>query len=184
MKNTALILVDIQNDYFPKGRKELYETNKAAVNARKILDLFRSEHLPVFFIQHISLGPDASFFSPGTVGITIHETVKPYEDEPVIVKHFPNSFRETSLLENLRSADIENVVICGMMSHMCIDATTRAAADYGFNCTVIEDACTSPDLTFKGRTISAVDVHAVFMAALSGTYATVETIDAFLQRRR
>lgn len=182
MKSTALILVDIQNDYFPQGRKELFEPGKAAANARKLLDFFRNQNLPVFFIQHVSLGSDASFFLPDTEGIVIHETVKPLDGEPIIVKHFPNSFHETPLLEKLQQSGVKDVVICGMMSHMCIDATTRAASDYGFRCTVVEDACTSPDLSFNGRTIKAADVHAVFMAALSGTYATIETADDFLAK--
>lgn len=182
MEKTALILVDIQNDYFPNGRKELYEPGRAAQNARKLLDLFRNQEMPVFFIQHVSLDSDASFFLPDTDGIAIHETVRPVQGESIIVKHYPNGFRETTLLDELRKASIEQVVICGMMSHMCIDATTRAAADFGFQCTVVEDACTSPNLTFRGQTIQASDVHAAFMAALSGTYATIETADALVNR--
>jgi nicotinamidase-related amidase len=181
MEKTALILVDIQNDYFPNGRMELYEPHKAASNARRILDFFRSKNLPLFHIQHIFLRPDAPFFAPGTEGAKIHESVAPHPEETVIQKHYPNSFRDTPLLDFLHKADIENVVICGMMSHMCIDATVRAAVDYGFNCTVIEDACTCPSLSTRGRTIPAIDVHDAFMAALGSSYATLETTNSFLE---
>lgn len=181
MQNTALLLVDIQNDYFPNGRMELHETHRAAANARSVLDVFRREQLPLFHIQHLSVQPGATFFIPGTGGEDIHETVAPLPDETVITKNYPNSFRDTQLLSLLHEAGIENLIICGMMSHMCIDATTRAAVDYGFRCTVIEDACTSPNLSVRGRTIPATDVHDTFMAALGSLYADIQTVEVFLQ---
>ncbi len=181
MKNTALILVDIQNDYFPNGRMELYETEKAAANARKLLDLYRSKDMQTFHIQHIFPSPDAPFFVEGTEGVEINEAVSPLEGEIVIQKNYPNSFRETHLLQYLQEADIEHVVICGMMSHMCIDATARAAVDLGFQCTVIEDACTSPDITVHNRTIPAIDVHDTFMAALGSLYADIKTTETYLE---
>jgi nicotinamidase-related amidase len=184
MEKTALILVDIQNDYFPNGRMELYEPNKAAANARKLLDFFRSKNMSIFHIQHIFLAPNAPFFAPGTEGVIINEIVTPLEGETVIQKNYPNSFRETPLLEHLREVGTEHVVICGMMSHMCIDATARTAVDYGFRCTVIEDACTSPDLSFRGRNIPATDVHDVFMAALGSLYATIDTTSSFLEKAK
>jgi nicotinamidase-related amidase len=182
MDKTALILVDIQNDYFPNGRMELYEPNKAAANAHKVLDFFRSKNMPVFHIQHIFLDPDAPFFAPGTEGANINEAVTPLEDEIVIQKNYPNSFRETQLLNYLQEADIEHVVVCGMMSQMCIDATARAAVDLGFRCTVIEDACTAPNLSVRGRTIPAIDVHDAFMAALGSLYADIKTAESFLEK--
>lgn len=182
MGNYALIIVDIQNDYFPNGRMELYEPHQAANNARRILDFFRSKELPVFHIQHIFLSSDAPFFAPGTEGAEIHESVTPLDGEAVIKKHYPNSFRETPLLGLLHEKDIKNVIICGMMSHVCIDATVRAASDFGFNCTVIEDACTCPDLSIDKRIIPATDIHQVFMTTLGTFYATLEKTRSFLEK--
>ncbi|MFT9848755.1 cysteine hydrolase family protein [Aneurinibacillus sp. REN35] len=183
MEKTALLLVDIQNDYFPNGRMELYETHRTAENARRVLDFFRDHQLPLFHIRHLSVQPGATFFIPGTEGASIHETVAPLPNETIIEKNYPNSFLHTSLLTRLQELGIENLIICGMMSHMCIDATTRAASDYGFRCTVIEDACTSPALSRQGRTIPATDVHHAFMTALSGFYAVIETADDFLAKQ-
>ncbi|MED3563816.1 cysteine hydrolase family protein [Bacillus xiapuensis] len=180
MDKTALILVDIQNDYFPGGKMPLHETEKAAKNARAILDYFRENKLPLFHIQHIFKDTQAPFFAPDTEGVQIHPIVAPLESETVIIKHFPNSFLHTSLEAELKSKGIEHVIIVGMMSHMCIDATSRAAVDLGFSCTVIEDACTCPDLTFNNKTIKAVDVHSAFMAALGSLYAAIKTSDDFL----
>jgi nicotinamidase-related amidase len=175
----GLILVDIQNDYFPNGNFELVGMEQAAKNAQKLLQKFRDEQSPIVHIQHISKQPGATFFLPNTKGAEIHESVTPQPDETVIVKHFPNSFRDTSLLENLKNTEVEEVVICGAMSHMCIDATTRAAFDFGFRCTVIEDACATRDLEYEGKTVKAVEVHTAFMAALAMPYAKVASSAEF-----
>jgi nicotinamidase-related amidase len=171
--NTCLILVDLQNDYFPGGKMELAGIEEAAAHAQLLLNEFRKAKSPVIHIQHISDRPGATFFLTGTDGVKINHLVTPHKDEVVVTKNFPNSFRGTSLLEILRKEKIDRVVICGAMSHMCIDATTRAAFDLGFNCIVAEDACATKDLTFKSQTIQASDVHASFMAALSVPYARV-----------
>ena len=107
--------------------------------------------------------------------------VAPREGETVIVKHYPNSFRDTSLLNILNEKEIENLIICGAMSHMCIDATTRAAFDFGFNCVLAEDACATRDLIFKGKRVKASDVHASFMAALSVPYAKIVSTESIIK---
>jgi nicotinamidase-related amidase len=172
----GLLLVDIQNDYFPGGKMELARMEEVAQKAHALLQRFRDERSPVFFIQHISQRPGAAFFLPGTRGVEIHGSLAPENGERIIEKHFPNSFRDTPLLASLRERAIEEVVICGAMSHMCIDATTRAAFDFGFRCVVVQDACATRDVQFRGENVSSAKVHAAFMAALSAPYAQV--IDA------
>lgn len=175
----GLVLVDIQNDYFPGGSMELEGMRAAADTAAGILRDFRERERPVYHIQHVSVRPGATFFVPGTEGVETHASVAPSHGESVFQKNFPNSFRGTNLLEALHGDAVERLVICGAMSHMCIDATTRAAFDHGFTCTVISDACATRDLQFQGRTIAAGDVHAAFMAALAVPYAEVVTAAEF-----
>ena len=171
--NSCLLIVDLQNDYFTGGSMPLVGIEDATGHARMLLDAFRARHLPVIHIRHLSIHPAATFFLPGTDGAEINPAVAPWEGETVVVKNFPNSFRATPLLELLQAQNIDRLVICGAMSHMCIDATTRAAFDLGFPCVVGADACATKDLTFGGRNVKAVDVHTSFMAALSGIYARV-----------
>ena len=171
--NNCLIVIDLQNDYFPGGTMELAGINAAATNARLLLNTYRAAKSPVIHIRHIAARPGATFFLPETHGSEINRLVIPLADEPVVVKNFPNSFRDTALLEILKKEKPDHLVICGAMSHMCIDATTRAAFDLGFNCIVAEDACATRDLIFRGRAIKASEVHASFMAALSAPYAKV-----------
>jgi len=181
--NTALILIDIQNDYFENGTMPLVGSGKASLNARQILDKFRAEGMPIIHIQHIAARPNSTFFLPATKGSEIQDNVKPEETEKVIIKHFPNSFRETELLEYLKSRNITDLVICGMMTHMCVDATVRAAKDFGFNCTVISDACATRDLTINGETVKAVEVQKSFLAAFNGFYASVKTTKEYLAEK-
>jgi len=173
-KKDALIIVDMQNDYFPGGRMELDGMDTAAENAGRLLSFFRSEHKHIFHIQHIAVRKDAGFFVPDTRGVEIHGTLAPLPSEKVITKHYPNGFRDTGLLDALKTEGIGQLTICGAMSHMCIDATTRAAFDLGFGCTVVSDACATRDLAFEGEPIPAAMVHGAFMSALSPIYAVLK----------
>ena len=93
MINPALLVIDVQNDYFPGGTMELVEMELAARNVRELLSIFRKNNWPIVFIQHLALKPTASFFIPDTFGAGIHESIQPFENEMIIIKHFPNSFR-------------------------------------------------------------------------------------------
>lgn len=180
---TALILIDIQNDYFDKGTMSLVGSDKAGNNANLILESFRTDSLPIIHIQHIATSPAATFFLPNTKGAEIHDCVYPLGKEKIIIKHYPNSFRETELLDYLRTKNITDLVICGMMTHMCIDATVRAAKDYGFRITLIGDACATKDLEINGQIVKAEEVQKSFLAALNYFYATVKTTGDYLNVR-
>lgn len=169
----ALLLIDIQNDYFADGAMELVGMETAADRAAGVLSGFRERGEPVFHVQHLAARPEAGFFLPGTPGADINPRVAPADGESLTQKHFPNAFRETGLDETLRGAGVDELVIVGAMSHMCIDASTRAAFDLGFTCTVVADACATRDLSFGDNSIPAGQVHGAFMAALGGIYASV-----------
>lgn len=171
---TALLAIDIQNDYFPGGKMELERPLQASHNAASMLAWFREVRMPLFHIQHISERPGATFFLPGERGVDIHPSMAPREGETVVVKHYPNSFRDTRLAELLRGLQVKRVVVCGMMTHMCVDATARAAADFGFQVIVLSDACATRALAFDNVNVPADHVHAAFMAALK-TYGQVMT---------
>ncbi|HKJ31408.1 MAG TPA: cysteine hydrolase family protein [Balneolales bacterium] len=169
----ALLIVDIQNDYFPGGKMALVGMEDAAKNAQRVLGLFRAGNLPIFHIQHVSNRAGATFFLPETDGVEIHERVTPKHGEYIIQKHFPNSFRDTSLNDQLQTLNVGEVIICGAMTHVCIDTTVRAAFDLGYRCLVVSDACATRNLQFGGIAIEAPQVHAAFMAALSSFFARV-----------
>src|SRR5690242_18718907 len=173
----ALVIVDIQNDYFPGGRNPLEGPEQAAAKARELLDGFRASGEPLVHIQHAWDAPDAEYLQPGTPGFEINDAVRPAEGETVIQKANPNSFLDTPLETHLRDQGVDSLVICGMMTSMCVDATVRAAVDLGFAATVVHDACAAPDLEFAGETIPARAVHGAFIAALEDSYADVRSAD-------
>jgi nicotinamidase-related amidase len=169
----GLVIVDIQNDYFPGGANPLEGPEAAAAQAARLLARFRESGDPLVHMQHVWDAPDAAFMAPGTAGVEIHESVAPRPGETVIQKRHPNSFLDTELEQRLRDAGVDRLVVCGMMTSMCVDATVRAGADLGFPVVVAHDACATMPLEFKGRTIPAADVHAAFLAALADSYAEV-----------
>lgn len=166
---TALLLIDIQNDYFPGGKYPLVNALEAAQKAYMILQCFREHRLyggRHVHIQHISKEPDATFFISGDRGTDIHDSVAHFEGEPIVYKHEPNSFLNTNLLALLKSWETERVIVTGMMTHMCVDATARAASDLGFQVILAEDACATRDLQYGETTIPAEYVQKAFLAAL------------------
>lgn len=177
----ALVIVDIQNDYFEGGAYPLPASAEAAERAAVLLAGFRHAGLPVVHVRHIWDGPEAEFMIPGTWGSETSAIVAPLDGEPVIVKEFPNAFRETELLEVLGGLGADELVVCGMMSNLCVDATVRAAADLGFSVTVAHDACAASDLVFDGIEVAAASVHAAFMAGLTeygAVRASADILDA------
>ncbi|WP_334598410.1 cysteine hydrolase family protein [Pseudomonas alvandae] len=180
MSKQALIVVDIQNDYFPQGKWPLVGVEAAAENAAKMIEAFRQATNPVVHIRHEFTSDEAPFFTPGSEGAQLHTKVLNRADEPVVLKHFVNSFRETELQAILDQQGVEQVVVVGSMSHMCIDGIARAAADLGYGVTVIHDACATRDLEFNGVVVPAAQVHAAFMSALGFAYANVVSTEQFL----
>jgi nicotinamidase-related amidase len=167
----ALVIVDIQRDYFAGGAYPLVGTEAAALAAHGVLERARVNGDRVIHVRHIAQDPDATFFLPGTEGSEIHPLVAPTGEEPVVIKSEPNSFLGTDLQARLDG--IDELVLVGMMSSMCVDATTRAALDLGYDVTVIHDACAAPDLEFGGTTVPGDVVHRSFMAALRDAGANV-----------
>jgi nicotinamidase-related amidase len=179
--NCALILIDIQNDYFPGGKHALHQPEQAAYRANQVLEYFRGSEIPVYHVRHVSIKPGASFFLPDSFGAEIHRSVTPQPSERIFTKHLPNAFYKTGLSEELLRRDITELVLCGMMSHMCVDSSVRAAYDFGFSVTLLEDACAEKALTWNGKTIPAETVHQTIMASLDGLFARVIRTDQFFE---
>ena len=178
----ALVIVDIQNDYFKGGKYELVGIDEAAKNAQTTLEHFRTNKLPIIHVQHFFVGEGAPFFVPETHGSEINDLVKPKEGETLITKNYPSSFRETKLHETLQNLKINDLVVVGAMSHMCIDTTVRAGADLGYTITVLHDACATRDLEFNGKTVKAADVQTAYMSALGFAFAKIVSTEEFLKQ--
>lgn len=180
---TALVIIDIQNDYFPGGTMELASADETASKAANILSYFRRKEMPVIHVQHIALQEGATFFLPNTKDAEIHKIVTPLKTEKVITKNFPNSFRDTELSDYLKENNISKLILCGMMTDVCVDSTTRAAMDFGFENTIITDAVTTRDREYNGTVIPAEQVTASYLSglnALGGLYAKLESSEKYI----
>lgn len=176
----GLVVVDLQNEYLPGGKLPLSNIVVAVGNARQVISHARETNIPVFHIRHESDDEGAPIFVKGSNGAQIQPAVAPEGHEPVIVKKHINAFRETDLKQQLEAAGIEELIVIGAMSHMCIDAVVRAAVDMGYPVTVLHDACATLDLTFGGVKVPAAQAHATMMAAFEFGYATVKSVDDYL----
>ncbi|MBN1533717.1 MAG: cysteine hydrolase [Spirochaetes bacterium] len=179
--NTALIVIDVQNDYFPGGKMELSGSEAAADALAWLLGHCRGSGMPVVHVRHVSVRPGATFFLPDTEGAEIHRSVQPQEGEPVFLKHFPNSFRGTALDGYLKERGITRLVVAGMMTHLCVDTTVRAAFDLGYRCILAGDSCATRDLSIDGRRVAAAQVQDAFLASLQGTFSSVMNTDRVIE---
>ena len=174
----VLILIDIQNVYFEDGPYLLDAPIATARNAKLVLDYFRTMNLPIIHVGHEFYAGDES--EKAAHSRNIHQIVEPIKGEIVIWKERPNAFWKTDLRSKLEAIGAKQLVICGMMSHMCIDTTVRACKDFDYSVILIEDACTTKDLGFNREILPAKIVHQSFMAALNNTFADVMKVQSFL----
>ena len=169
----AVLVIDIQNDYFPNGKMELKDSVKAGEKTAQLIKRARDKNIEVIYIQHISIREGAGFFIKGTEGAEIHKSVMPMKKEKIFQKNYPNSFRDTGLYEYLKSKNITDLTVCGMMTQMCVDTTVRAGFDLGFKITLAADCCATKDLTYEGKTVSAENVQTAYFGAINGIFAKV-----------
>ncbi|MGE0076868.1 MAG: cysteine hydrolase family protein [Bacteroidales bacterium] len=165
----ALLVIDIQNFYFAGGQSELVKPVPAAQNAAKLIDEFRAKGWPVVYVKHKSSIQDE-----------INEIVKPMGGEWVFTKTEVNSFQGTLLRDYLVEQQVSKLVICGMQTHMCVEAAVRAGADYGYKITLVHDACATKDLKWGNVTIPAKMVHLSTLATLKN-YADVVSTEEYLK---
>jgi nicotinamidase-related amidase len=177
---TALLIVDIQNFYFPGDGPGLVNAEPASLNAKEILEIFRDKNQLVVHIRH-----------KADKGFEIHKNVEPVSNEKVITKEEVNSFQKTDLLDYLKNNNINRLVIIGMQTQMCVEAAIRAGHDFGFECIVIRDACATRDVKFNGKIVKAEDVQTSTLAEITdGGYGKVidlktfkENIDKYLHQK-
>ena len=179
----ALVIIDIQSFYFEKGLLPLVGSVEASLRAKAVLETFRARGLPVIHIRHESKKAEEEG-KANDPQYAIHPNVAPVAGEKVVTKNFSNSFRETDLLPYLREKQIHTLVMCGMQTHMCLEAAARAAADYGFEVTVVHDACATRTLKFGDREVPADMVHAATLATLDSTYARIVSADQLIAEMR
>ncbi|MEM9967046.1 MAG: cysteine hydrolase family protein [Pseudomonadota bacterium] len=169
----ALILVDIQNDYFDGGLWPVENMAHVAKNAAKVLAAARARGDLIIHVYHEAVGTHAPFFQPGTKGAEIHPSVAPRQEELLVRKTRPNSFHNTALEAHLDAAGVTQITLVGATTQLCIDATARAARDLGYQVTLVANALGAKSQSFGGTTLSAAQVQAAFLTPLRMSYVSV-----------
>lgn len=169
---TALLIVDIQDFYFPGNGPGLVNVEQASLNAGEVLKICRDKKILVIHVRHQS-----------NKGGEIHKNVAPLPGEKVITKLEVNSFLKTDLLEYLKTNKITRLILMGMQTHLCLEATTRAASDFGFECMVVGDACATKDLKFGDKVIKAEDVQNCTLATIRNNYGKVVDLQTFKENQ-
>ncbi|KAL7313582.1 hypothetical protein PS15m_007316 [Mucor circinelloides] len=179
----ALIIVDVQNDYFPGGGLPTWRPEETAVEIKKILDKFRQDGKEVIHVAH-HITPEMEKVLPimrkGTPGAEIHESVKPLSTEKVIYKNYSDSFVATDLKEYLLSKGVDTVIVVGMMIHNCVNATAYSGTDEGFKTIVVAEAVNTFDQEIFGEVIPAETIWKSFLAGIKFAYAEVKRVDDIL----
>jgi len=185
LKNTrpALLLIDIQQgfDDIPYWGGERNNPD-AELNARKLLDHWRANRLPLFHIRHCSANP-ASVLAETNPGNAHKEIVKPLPGETVIKKSANSAFIDTDLKEKLDTAEIDTLVIVGLTTEHCVSTTARMAGNFGYATFVVADATAAFAKTgIRGEYYNAETIHLTALAQVNNEFATVlntsEVIDA------
>lgn len=176
-KKTALLLIDIQLDYFEGGAFPLDPAQRetAIRSGAALLEVARANGALVVHVRHE--GEGSPFLRKGTPGTAIHPSVAPLPTEIVVTKGWPNSFRGTDLEDILRSHGIERLVVGGMIAWMCVQSTVRAAADLGFEVLLVPDMVASRGFGWKGIGIDAKTTMAAAMFPLFFRFAEETSVD-------
>ena len=139
----ALLVIDLQNDYFPGGKFPLWNTEVVLQNIEQAIAKANAQGIPVIYIQHVAKGV-APFFNEGTPGAEIHPRILAAAPKaPVIVKEFADSFEKTTLEETLAKLGVTDLLVCGMMTQDCVTHTAISKVAEKYNVTILPDCCTT-----------------------------------------
>lgn len=167
----ALLMIDCQNTY-RAGVLRLEGVEEAVTEAALLLDRARSAGIPVFHVMH-DAGEGSPYDVRAEIG-QISDEVAPAQGEPVIVKSYPSSFKDTPLDELLRATGRLDVVLAGFMTHMCVNSTARDAFNLGYRPTIVASATATRDLPGRGGvTVPAAAVQAASLAGVADLFALV-----------
>jgi len=172
LSDAAVVVIDAQREYVD-GKLPLLGVQNALSVIADLLARARSSGVPVIHIQH--RGRPGGAFGPDTPGFSIAELAHPRAGELVIQKTLPNAFAGTDLKTQLDAAGKKEIILAGFMTHMCVEATARAAIDFGLKATVIAAATATRDLPdpLSGETVLAPDVQRNALAALNDRFAKI-----------
>ena len=151
-KNTALLIIDVQEEMFSDTQNPLYKSDELLSKVKFLIELARISKIPIIYIQHTE--KDEEPMGKGKPGWKIHHRVSPLKDDIVVLKYTPDSFHNTELHEILSARNISKIVIAGLQTEYCIDTTCRRAYSLGYDTTLVRDAHS----TYNNKTLTAEQI--------------------------
>jgi len=148
MANTALLVIDLQNDYFPGGHYPLWQAEETLQKVQAAMTKAQQQGMPIIFIQHVAKAEKgiAPFFNEGTKGVEVHSALTDLLDSShLVIKHYADSFEQTNLQSLLSDLHVESILLCGMMTQNCVTHTALSKAAEPYQVSVIAEACTTVD---------------------------------------
>ncbi|MBN3724990.1 cysteine hydrolase family protein [Burkholderia sp. Ac-20379] len=143
-RTRALVVIDLQNDYFPGGALPLWNPETTLANIEQAIGQARAQGIPVIHVQHVSHGPRGGLFDADTPGVAIHPRIlAAAPDAPVVTKAFADGFWQTTLDDTLQSLGVDDLLICGMMTQNCVTHTAISKSAEKYGVTVLSDCCTT-----------------------------------------
>jgi nicotinamidase-related amidase len=171
LSKSALVLIDCQNTY-REGIMQLEGVEPALKECAALLKRARDAGAPVIHIQH-DAGPGTPYDTKAPIG-AIADVVAPLASEKVITKAYPSSFEGTDLDQELKRLGVQDLVLAGFMTHVCVNSTARAAFNHGYRTTVVGGATATRSLPDPlGGTVPAEALHHGALAALADIFAIV-----------
>ncbi len=179
-KQTAVIVIDIQNEYFPGGKMPIPDGMKALQNSKRIVEFAHKNGMPVFFVRHLGAA-DGPLFAKDSRFAEFHKDLQPGKNDRVISKTTPSSFVGTDLQQQLDALGIKQLIVTGLMTHMCISSTARDAVPLGYSVIIPEDATATRDLaTWDNKVVDHKILQQSALAAVADVFAEIKTTDAVL----
>ena len=180
MRKTALLVIDVQKglDDPSLGKRN---NPDAEANIALLLSEWRKHELPVIHIRHCSVEPNSPL-RPELPGNEFKEEAQPLPGEKQFSKSVNSAFIGTGLEKYLQEHDISSLVIVGLTTDHCVSASTRMAADLGFDVTLISDATAAHEREgYDGVLYSADDIHKINLVSLDGEFCTVRSTEEILK---
>lgn len=174
--NRALLVIDVQNDYF-SGPHEITWPPRSFESIQRAMDLATANGVPIVLIQQTFRDPNAPLFCKGTPGWEIPAPILSRPHDIIIEKPLPGSFTDTNLEEWLRERGIDTVVICGYMTQMCCDTTSRQAVHLGFAVEFLSDATGTHTFTNDAGTVTAEELHRAALVVQASRFAKVMGVE-------
>ena len=168
--NKALLIIDLQNDYFPGGKFPLWNTGTTLINIKAAIKTAQTKGISVIHVQHIAdpkMGI-APFFNQGTEGADIHpQVLQAAPDAPVVIKKFADSFVETNLEEILTGFGITELLVSGMMTQNCVTHTAISKSAEKYKVTILPECCTTVDEMIHNIALHAVSTRIALVPAVN-----------------